>query len=109
MTTIGFWDVFALSRYTSGLPRTVCRRIGKSARTLATSSAALSCAGAAGRSACKVVAVLLMSVVRLFAPQPRQQRGFQPLTYRCYRYPVQQVARESVDQDAARFASANAA
>src|SRR6266853_1728728 len=33
MTTCGFWDVAALSRYTSVLPRTLRRRIGKSLGT----------------------------------------------------------------------------
>src|SRR5262245_58245873 len=39
MTCSGFWLVFALSRYTSGLPCTSSRRMGKSARTRSTSKA----------------------------------------------------------------------
>src|ERR1700716_3720212 len=40
ITCRGFWLVAALSRYTSGFPRTVCARIGKSLRIRATSSGA---------------------------------------------------------------------
>src|SRR5437867_13196232 len=41
ITWRGFWLVAALSRYTTGLPRTVCERTGKSARMRATSSEAV--------------------------------------------------------------------
>src|SRR5438876_10112293 len=41
ITWRGFWLVAALSRYTTGLPRRVCERIGKSARMRATSSEAV--------------------------------------------------------------------
>src|SRR6476660_6331692 len=39
MTRRGFWLVAALSRYTSGLPRTRCDRMGKSWRSRSTSRA----------------------------------------------------------------------
>src|SRR5438876_10866790 len=38
-TTLGFWLVAALSRYTRGLPWTFSLRIGKSARTASTLNA----------------------------------------------------------------------
>src|SRR5437660_6024335 len=37
ITALGFWEVAALSRYTSLWPRAFCRRIGKSARAFSTS------------------------------------------------------------------------
>src|SRR5271157_2990563 len=89
-TQAGFWAVAALSRYTSGLPWTVCLRTGKSARTRSTSKAAW---------------ISPICVLMKFLEQDPLERIPQCVHFNA----IDDVLGESVGQQTARFAGADAA
>src|SRR2546429_3515974 len=89
-TAVGFCAVAAESRYTSGLPWTVCFNTGKSSRSFSTSKPAVTSLG---------------SVLMEFLEQDPLQRIPQTLNFDA----VHNVLRESVNQQTARLVGADAA
>src|SRR5689334_12289734 len=83
ITCRGFCEVAALSRYTSGLPWTVCLSTGKSSRTFSTSNAA---------------EIWLLRLLIEFLEQDPLERIPQGLRL----YAIHNVLREGIGQQAAR-------
>src|SRR5450759_252689 len=94
ITAKGFWAVAALSRYTRGLPWMFCLRTGKSWRIFSTSKPAVA-----------PVETGLLSVLMKFL----EKNPFQRIAQRLYFDAIHHVLRESVSQQAAGLAFADAA
>src|SRR4051794_34835430 len=90
ITALGFCEVAALSRYTSGLPWIRCLRTGKSSRTASTSKGAMTG---------------LVSVLMEFLKEDAFQRISQGLHFNT----VYDVLREGVNQEVARVGLRDAA
>src|ERR1035437_4344360 len=94
ITAKGFWAVAAESRYTSGLPWMYCFRTGKSSRIFSTSKPAVAPA-----------VIWLLSVLMKFL----EKNAFQRIAQRLYFDAIHHILRESVSQQAAGLAFADAA